>query len=170
MLIALLIALGVELIVVVAFAVLMVGRKRWVKRQPGAFAGAIRVTSGEIDGLGPKWKRGSGHWVRDVLVWNKAPLMLTNQLVAVDRISEERQANEGEVKRLGDKPTIIAFVADRAEIEVAAKPEQRALVTGLFANATQAAPPLPSEPPPPTATTSDETTRSPHDRASEKGP
>lgn len=132
MLIALLIALGVELIVIVAFAVLVFGRKRWVKRQPGAFAGAIRVSSGDVDGLSPKWKRGSGHWVRDVLIWNKAPLMLTNQVVAVDRISEERQANDGEVKRLGDKPIIVEFVADGASIEIAAKPEQRALVAGRF--------------------------------------
>lgn len=131
MLIALLAVLGVELIVIVAIAALMLGRKRWVKRQPGSFAGAIRVTGGEIDGLGPKWKRGSAHWVRDVLVWNKAPLLLTNQLVAVNRISEEREAKEGEVKHLGDKPIVVAFDADGAEIEVAAKPEQAALVKGL---------------------------------------
>ena len=131
MLIALLAVLGVDLIVILAAAVLTLGRKRWVKKQPGSFAGAIRVTSGEIDGLGPKWKRGFGHWVRDVLVWNKSPLLFTNELVAVDRISEERQANEGEVKHLGDKPIIVAFTAEGAEIEVAAKPEQRALVKGL---------------------------------------
>jgi hypothetical protein len=39
-------------------------------------AGAIRVSSGDLDGLSPKWKRGSGRWVRNVLVWSKAPLML----------------------------------------------------------------------------------------------
>ena len=151
MLIALLAFLGVDLIVLIALAAFVLGRKRWVKRQPGAFPGAIRVTGGEIDGLGPKWKRGSGHWVRDVLVWNKAPLLLTNQLVAVDRISDERQANDGEVKRLGDKPIVIAFVAEGADIEVAAKPEQRALVTGMFGKATKLASPLPSERPSSTA-------------------
>jgi len=141
MLIALLIALGVDLIFVVAFAALVLGRKRWVKRQPGAFAGAIRVSSGDVDGLSPKWKRGAGRWVRDVLVWNKAPLLLTSQLVAVDGISGERQANDGEVKRLGDKPIIIEFAADGAEIQVAARPEQRALVAGLLTKATKPAPP-----------------------------
>jgi hypothetical protein len=139
MVIAIMIALGVELIVIVAFATLTIGRKRWVRRQPGAFAGAIRVTGGEVDGLGTKWKRGTGHWVRDVLVWNKAPLLLTNQLVAVTRISGERQADDGEVKRLGDEPILIEFVADGADIEVAAKPEERAFVTGLFENLTQPA-------------------------------
>ena len=57
MLIALLALLGVDLIVIVAFAALMLGRRRWLKRQPGEFAGAIRVSSGDIDGLSSKWKR-----------------------------------------------------------------------------------------------------------------
>ena len=130
MLIALLVALGVDLIVVVGFAALVLGRKRWLKRQPGEFAGAIRVSSGDIDGLSPKWKRGSGRWVRDVLVWNKAPLMFRSELVAVDRLSGERQAHDGEVKRLGDNPVVVEFTADGAMIEVAAKTEHRALVTG----------------------------------------
>jgi hypothetical protein len=42
MLIVLLIALGVDLAVVVVFAVFVFGRRRWLKRQPGEFAGAIR--------------------------------------------------------------------------------------------------------------------------------
>lgn len=131
MLIALLVVLGVDLIVVVGFAVMVLGRRRWLKRQPGEFAGAIRVTSGEIDGLGPKWKRGSGRWVRDVLVWSKAPFMFRNELIAVDRVSAERQAHDGEVKRLGDKPMIIEFAANGAKVEVAGRARDRALVTGL---------------------------------------
>ena len=54
MLIALLALLGVDLIVLVAFAAFVFGRKRWVMRQPGAFRGVIRVAGGEVDGLGPK--------------------------------------------------------------------------------------------------------------------
>jgi hypothetical protein len=133
MLIALLAVLGVDLIVLVAFAALMSGRRRWLKRQPGEFAGAIRVTSGDVDGLGPKWKRGSGRWVRDVLVWSKAPLMFDNELMAVDRVSAERQAHDSEVKRLGDKTIIIEFVANGANIEVAARAEHRALDRALRA-------------------------------------
>jgi hypothetical protein len=68
MLIALLAVLGVDLIVLVAFAALVISRKRWVKRQPGAFRGAIRVASGEVAGLGSRWGRDYGHWVRDILV------------------------------------------------------------------------------------------------------
>jgi hypothetical protein len=50
MLIALLLALGVDLIVVVAFAALVGAHKRRVLGRPDAFRGAIRVTSGEVDG------------------------------------------------------------------------------------------------------------------------
>jgi hypothetical protein len=130
MLIALLVVLGVDLIVVVAFAALVLGRRRWLKKQPGEFAGAIRVSSGDLDGLSPKWKRGSGRWVRNVLVWSKAPLMFRNELVPVDRLSGEHQARAGEVKRLGDSPIVVEFTADGAKIEVAAKAEHRELVTG----------------------------------------
>jgi hypothetical protein len=130
MLIALLIALGVDLIVVIAFAALVLGRRRWLKRQPGEFGGAIRVSSGNIDGLSPKWKRGSGRRVRDVLVWSKAPLMLRNELMPVDDVEGERKARAGEVKRLGDEPIAIEFASDGAKIEIAARAKDRALVTG----------------------------------------
>ena len=130
MLIALLAILGVDLIVIVAFAVFVFGRRRWLKRQPGEFAGAIRVLSGDVDGLGPKWKRGSGRWVRDVLVWSKAPLMFRNDLIPVDRLVGEHPEHGGGVKRLGDKPVVMEFASGGARIEVAARAEHRALVTG----------------------------------------
>ena len=138
---ALLIALGVELIVIVAFAVLVLGRRRWVKKQPGSFAGAIRVSSGDVDGLKPKWKRGTGRWVRDVLVWSKAPLLLVNELVPVDGVVDERKTKDGEVKRLGDHPIAVEFATDGARFEIAAKADQRALVTGpLLATVSTPAP------------------------------
>jgi hypothetical protein len=130
MLIALLIALGVDLIVVVAFAALVFGRRRWLKRQPGEFAGAVRVSGGDVHGLGSKWKRGSGRWVRDVLVWSKRPLMLRNELVPIDHLVGERPARASEVKRLGDRPVVLEFESDGARIEVAARAEHRALVAG----------------------------------------
>jgi len=132
MLIALLAVLGADLIVIVAFVALVGGRRRWLKRQPGEFAGAVRVCSGEVDGLSSKWKRGSGRWVRDVFVWSKAPLMFRNELVPVDRVSGERPANDGEVRRLGDSPVVIELAVGDATIEVAAKAEDQALATGPF--------------------------------------
>jgi hypothetical protein len=50
MLIALLLALGADLVVVVVFAMFVFGPRRWLKRQAGEFAGRIRVSGGVIDG------------------------------------------------------------------------------------------------------------------------
>jgi Protein of unknown function (DUF2550) len=130
MIIALLVVLGVDLIAIVAVVAGVISRRRWLKRQPGEFAGAIRVASGHVDGLGPKWKRGSGRWVSDVLVWTKAPLMLQNELVRLGRLSNEHVAEPGEVKHLGDNPVVLEFAADGATVEVAAKRGVRALVAG----------------------------------------
>ena len=104
MLIALLAALGVDLIVVVALAAFVFTRKRWVKHQPGAFRGVIRVADGKVDGLRPKWSRGYGRWVRGILVWTKGPFLFRNELVPTDRLDEQRPARPDEVKRLGDHP------------------------------------------------------------------
>jgi hypothetical protein len=138
MLIALLAVLGVDLIVLVILAAGVLGRRRWLKRQPGEFTGAIRVSSGAVHGVGSHWKRGSGRWVRDVLVWSKAPFMLRNELVPSDRLSEQHQAQAGEVKRLGDEPFVIEFASDGARIELAARGADRALVTGRWAPTTPA--------------------------------
>jgi hypothetical protein len=132
MLIALLAVLGVNLIVLVAFAAFVFARKRWVKRQPGTFRGAIRVVSGEIDGLRPKWGRGYGHWVRDVLVWTKGPFLFRNELVAADDLLEHRPALPGEVKRLGDDPAVIRVRAGSAAIEVAAHGHDAELLVGPY--------------------------------------
>ena len=128
MLIALLVVLGVDLIVVVALAALVFARKRWLRQQSGEFVGAIMLSTGEVDGVKAKWHRGSARWVRDVLVWSKAPLMLRSELIPVDSVLAERQARAGEVKRLGDEPVVIEFVAGGATILVAARAEDRDLV------------------------------------------
>ena len=132
MLIALLAVLGVDLIVLVAFAAIVISRKRWVNRRPGAFHGAIRVADGDVDGLRPKWSRGYGHWVRDVLVWTKAPFLFRNELVPTDRLDEQRPARPDEVKRLGDHPGVIRVTAGGATVEVAAKAEDTELLLGPY--------------------------------------
>jgi hypothetical protein len=124
--------LGVDLIVLVAFAAFVFGRKRWVKRQPGSFRGVIRVAGGEVDGLRPKWGRGYGHWVRDVLVWTKGPFLFRNELVPADGLDEQRPARSDEVKWLGDHPTVIRVTADGATVEVAAKDEDTQLLLGPY--------------------------------------
>ena len=66
-------------IVVLVAVVLALGRR--VSRQPGAFRGVIRVTGGEVPGLGMKWRRGYGRWVREIPVWTTAPLLFADELV-----------------------------------------------------------------------------------------
>jgi hypothetical protein len=129
-LIALLVLLGVDLIVVVAVAAVVVARRRWLKRQPGDFQGAIRVAGGDVDGFGPKWKRGHGRWVRDVLVWSKAPFMFRNEFVPMDGLAGERPARPGEVKRLGKNPVVVELSTNGANVQVAAKEEHRRLAVG----------------------------------------
>jgi hypothetical protein len=129
MLIALLAVLGVDLIVIVVIAAGVISRRRWISRQPGAFRGAIRVADGELHGFGPKWRKGYGRWVSDVLVWTKAPLLLRNELVVLDGIGEERGAAD-EVRRLGDHPIIVAFSSGATRVEIAASDEQRHQLLG----------------------------------------
>src|SRR5664279_5702036 len=66
MLIALLALLGVNLIVIVVLLTGVLSRKRWITRQPAAFRGAVRIVDGEVPGLGVKWKRGYGRWVKEI--------------------------------------------------------------------------------------------------------
>jgi hypothetical protein len=75
MVIALLAVLGVDLIVIVAFFGVVLSRRRWVSRQPGAFKRRGPGGGRRRAGLGPKWQRGYGRRVRDVLVWTKAALL-----------------------------------------------------------------------------------------------
>lgn len=133
MIIALLALLGVDLIVVVALGAGVIARRRWLKRQPGDFQGAIRVAGGDVDGFGPRWKRGHGRWVRDVLVWSKAPLMIRNELVPMDRLAGERTAQPGEVRRLGDSPVVVDLSTNGATVQIATKKEHRSLAVGPLA-------------------------------------
>jgi hypothetical protein len=65
---------------IVVLVAMVLARGRWVSRQPGAF----RVTGGEMPGLGTKWRRGYGRWVREILVWTTAPFLFRDELVVAD--------------------------------------------------------------------------------------
>ena len=132
MLIALLLILGVDLVVIVALVASVIARKRWVRHQAGAFRGAIRVGDGEVDGLGPTWSRGYGRWVRDVLVWNRAPLLFRTRLVPADELIKERIAHPSEIKRLGDQPAVLVFEAGETTIEVVTGRDHVDLLRGPF--------------------------------------
>jgi hypothetical protein len=132
MLIAVLALLGVDLIVIVAFAAFVVSRRRWVSRQPGAFRGAIRITDGPVDGLGPTWRRGYGRWVHDVLVWTKGPFLFRNELLATDGMNGRRPPRPGEVKRLGKSPVVVRLRVGTAAAEVAAGADDSSRLLGPY--------------------------------------
>src|SRR3954468_17155100 len=139
MLIALLAILGVNLIVVAVLLVSVLSRKRWVKRQAGAFRGVIRISSGEIDGVPSKWGRGYGRWVRDVLVWTKAPFFFRNELVATDGLDQQRPAGPDEVKRLGTHPAVVQLRIGGAAVEVTAHDDESELLLGPYGKSVSAA-------------------------------
>ena len=132
MVIASLVILGIDLIVLVVFLAFVFGRNRWVTRQPGVFHGAIRVTKGAVDGFRPKWTRGYGRWVRDVLVWAKAPFLFRNELIAIGSVGEHRPAPPGDVKRLGSDPIIVVLKAGTATVEIPAHIDALDRVSGPF--------------------------------------
>ena len=123
MLIALLAVLGADLIVIVILVGVLLIRRRWVRRQQGAFRGAVRVADGDVSGLKRKWKRGYGRWVSNVLVWTKAPFLFRDQLVVAEAlVGEVRAAQPGEVKRLGKHPIVVPLTVEgggRLEVAVA---------------------------------------------------
>jgi hypothetical protein len=135
MLVALLAVLGVDLVVIVVLLAIVLTRRRWVNRQPGAFKAAIRVTEGDVPGLKAKWKHGYGRWVRDILIWTKKPFLFRNELVLADALAgETRAAKPGEVKRLGKHAAVVPLTVDGgARIEVAASADGRERASGPFA-------------------------------------
>jgi hypothetical protein len=112
--------------------VLVTGRRRWLKQQPGHFVGAARLSGGELDGINGKWRRGAGRWVRGVFVWTKGPFLFRNVLIPIDAVTAQRAARDGEVRRLGDEPVIVELAAGGARVEVAARPADLPLVLGMF--------------------------------------
>ena len=109
------------LIALLALIAGVLSRKRWITRQPGAFRGAVRIVDGEVPGLDVKWKRGYGRWVKEILVWTKAPFLFRNELVVADSlIAGARPAKQGEVKRLGKHPIVLTVAVEGgARIELA---------------------------------------------------
>ena len=140
MVIALLAVLGVNLIVLVAFVGSMVIRKRWVRHEPGAFLGVVRVVDGEVHGLGPKWHRGYGRWVSDVLVWTKGPFLFRNELAAVDGLEGQRPGRSDEVKHLGDHPVVILVRTGDGTVEIAAGAEDSQPLLGPYGHIGAATP------------------------------
>ena len=99
--------------------------------------------------MGVKWKRGYGRWVKDVLVWTKAPFLFRNELVVADSlIAGVRPAEPGEVKRLGKHPVVLTVAVEGgARIELAsADGPDRALGPFTATSGSDAGQPMNSRP------------------------
>jgi hypothetical protein len=129
MIIALLVALGVSLWVVVALVGLMVFRRRWLRRQPGAFPCAIRSVRGETPRVGgSRWRRGWGRRSEGLLAWDPMPTLVGSSLFEVMEVVDSRPADAGEVRRMGDHPVIVELALSGGDaVELALRAEHAAL-------------------------------------------
>jgi hypothetical protein len=129
MIIALLIALGVSLWVVLALVALMVLRRRWLRRQPGAFPCAIRSVQGETPRVGGRrWRRGWGRRWDGLLAWDPMPTLVGSSLLEVIEVGEARPADAGEIRRMGDQPVIVEVaLAGGDTVALALRAEHAAL-------------------------------------------
>jgi hypothetical protein len=83
---------------------------------------------------GMRWMRGYGRWVREILVWTKAPLLFRNELVVADAAGgAPRAAKPGEVRRVGKHAAMVALAVGGARIEVAASADGCERAAGPFA-------------------------------------
>ena len=85
-------------------------------------------------GVGMRWMRGHGRWVREILVWTKTPLLFRSELVVADAAAgAARAAKPGEVRRVGKQPRSWCWPSAAARVEVAASADGRERAAGPFA-------------------------------------
>ena len=92
---------------------------------------------------GPRaqWKRGYGHWIRDILIWTNKSFLFRNEVVLADGLAGEvRAARPGEIRRLGKQPAVVPLAVEGdARIEVAVSADGRERAPGPFAESAPSA-------------------------------
>jgi hypothetical protein len=88
-----------------------------------------------VPGDGMRWMRGYGRWVREILVWTKAPFLFRSELVVADAAAgAARAAKPGEVRGVGKHAAIVVLaVGGGARVEVAASADGCGRAGGPFA-------------------------------------
>jgi hypothetical protein len=124
--------LAVNLIVLVVFVGVVLGRPWWASRQPGSIAGLAQVLDGDVNPLGHRSRPGYGRWVRDVLVWTPGPLCLRNALVPIDRVGVDPAPAIDPVQWLGTNPLTVTLVGDRTRILITVRAQDMPLVIAPF--------------------------------------
>ena len=134
MLIALLLVLGVDLVVIVAFVASVLRASDGSASRPGFPRRDARRARARSTVSEPTWSRGYGRWVRDVLVWSKAPFLFRTR--AAGRRRADGGAHRPSVvrcRRLGDRPAVVRVVSGENTIELAVEGDQIDLLLGPFA-------------------------------------
>jgi hypothetical protein len=63
-----------------------------------------------VPGVGTRWMRGYGRWVREIVVWAKVPFLFRNELVVADAAAgAARAAKPGEVRGVGKHAAIVVL-------------------------------------------------------------
>ncbi len=132
MVIAVLVVIGVEIVVIVAFLASVVTRRRWVRRQPGVFRGAIRVAGGHVHGLKPRWSRGYGRWIRDVHGLDEFAVPVSTTFLPADSLGYQRETTPEELRRLGEHPTVVRMTSGDPSADIAADREHRKSLLGAI--------------------------------------
>jgi hypothetical protein len=130
---ALLVLLLVDLALILALLGVLIRRRSTVTGRRGAFKGKLRVVEGELEGLSREWTSGYGHWVRDVLVWDVAPLLVRTRLIPVDG-TDASGIHREDLDDLGKRPVVAPLLVGRRQrLELAASEEDLDLALGPFA-------------------------------------
>ena len=107
--------LGIPLWLIIAAGLFTWWRFRVIRRDSRSIRAALRLAEGELANVKEKWKRGYIAWESDVLIWVKVPSLIKLTAVQAASASGPRSADPGEVKRMGDNPSL-------AEVTLAAGP------------------------------------------------
>lgn len=133
---ALLAILGVPLWIVVGGLLLTLYNRRRFKKQPDVFRMKLRLEEGESDFAGEKWPRMAnyGHWVHDVLLYNKGLGLIPTVAIGVQAMEADAQeADPKEAKGLGDNPvTILLRLDDGSLVHLGVSAEDVDLAKGPF--------------------------------------
>ena len=106
------------------------------KKRPGVFMAKIRLRSGSFEGISEKWTPMpiAALWVHDVLLVHKGlPLVRNLPLPVAEAVGTAQAADPGEIKRLGEQPTLLTFRLDNgAELELATPGDSSPVALGPF--------------------------------------
>jgi hypothetical protein len=130
-------ALSMPLWLVVGALAVSLWSRRAVKRTPGVFPAKLRVTSGDVAGLGMSWPRRVTYarWLHDVLLVHRGlALARTTELSVASVAGPLVTTISGGITRLGPLPVVLTMSLDSgATAELAGRATHSEALVGPFA-------------------------------------